>query len=293
MDWKHFDHMKWRVPSTGRTGRAVPATASSQHASRHPSAAEASRSTARNRTPKAVAPSVPTSSSTAGAERRTRQAHPPEKAGTRTDELYIGTLLRREGRNDQVIRRKSMRPTRLLVAMAGSSLLCCVAFGLASLFGASLPHTGSNSLQDHPLWIVPADSPAAPANLDTLLPGRLQPPQDSPPTGQRSGSALAQPGSGSAGDTTSSAQRGTAQTGDQNVAHPSAAAGHASAPTGASPPAPSQPSSAPSTAQPPGSSPSKTVTTTSPSPSKAPGSQILDPVTGLLGGVSGSLPVNP
>src|SRR5947199_121355 len=103
---------------------------------------------------------------------RSNPDHGDDRARHRTIcSIRSGALLRREGRSDQVIRRQSMRVKGVLAAMAGASVLCCVAFGLAALFGAPLPHTGSNSVGEHPLRIVPADSPDAPANLDTELPG--------------------------------------------------------------------------------------------------------------------------
>jgi hypothetical protein len=187
----------------------------------------------------------------AGTERRGRPTHPPEQAHTPADEIYVGTLLRREGRGDQVIRRKGMRLKGVLAAMAGASVLCCVAFGLAGLLGAPLPHTGSTSAGEHPLRIVPADSPDAPANVDTEPPGPLPPLWHDQAPGQQDDRAIAQPSSGSQEAANTSTQRRTVQVGDQNTARPSAPAGAASAPAGA----PAQPSSASPSPQPASSSP--------------------------------------
>jgi hypothetical protein len=210
-------------------------------------------------------------------------------ADPEVDELYVGELLRREGRRDAEVR-GGVQLRRILAAAAGVSALCgAVAFGATHLVDQS--QQSASPSPDHPLRVVPGNRVTDPSDLDSAL----------APQREAATSAAVVPA-----DTTTTASAGS--TGPRGNAPapgggaparptatstaPTAPNGSAAGPTRVSTSAPSAPSGTTSPTPPPSSS----ATTTSPPPSSSSSSGsdggLLGPVTGLVGGLLGS-PTNP
>jgi hypothetical protein len=225
----------------------------------------------------------------------------PESAGQEgepdADELYVGELLRREGRRDGEVR-SGVQLRRILAAAAGVSALCgAVAFGATHVVDQS--QQSASSSPDQPLRVVPGNRITDPSDLDPAL----APQRDAATVNQVTPA-----------DTTTTASASSVPSANVPAAPASSAPTHAttsrpassgtttaasSAPARSSASAPSSGSSSGSSSS---TSPPSSTASSPPASSRGPssggsgsggsGGGVLSPVTGLLGGLLGA-PTNP